>query len=215
LHFDARLPLVALTFCLGTAAADAHPHVMVEAATEVLFDAQGDVLGFRHHWLFDDLYSAYAAQGLPTEKAGQLTEAARAELAKTNLEGLRDFDFFTFAKRGKANVSFEDPDEGSITQDKGRLTLHFRLKVKGAFPLKGEPLTVQVYDPTYFVAFSPAEGQPARLSGAPQGCALDYQLPKSIETSVAQRLGAENFQGLDKGDTFIGNFAGRIVVTCK
>ncbi len=216
MHLPFATPtLIALGLVLLPPAALAHPHVMVDAATEVVFDDKGEVIALRQHWTFDDMYSAYAAQGLDTDKSGKLTEAARAELAKTNLEGLRDFDFFTFARRGKANLSFEDPSEGRITQEKGRLTLHFLLKVKGTVPLNGETLSVQVYDPTYFVAFSPAEGQPAMLVGAPKACGLDYKMPRALDTATAQRLGADTFQGLDKADTYISNFAGQILVSCK
>ncbi len=195
-------------------AAKAHPHVMVDTATEVLFDTAGRVTGLRQKWTFDEMYSTFATQGLDKNKDGVLTREELQELANLNVEGLREFDFFSFMKHERRIVSFANPKEPFLTYDKGKLTLNFLLPVKEPFAIEAKPLAIEVYDPSYFVAFMPAEGEPVTLSGAPKTCGLDYKPPKQLDAAEAARLG-ENFFTSNDGMGFGAKLAGRIVVTCK
>ena len=79
--------------------ARAHPHVFVAVKTIVLFGPDGKISGVRHSWTFDDMYSAFATQGLGG-KSGKPSEGELTELAKVNVEQLEDASFFTFARAG-------------------------------------------------------------------------------------------------------------------
>ena len=48
-------------------------------------------------WAFDDGFSAFAVQGVPSKIAGQFTRAELAPLAKVNIESLKEYDYFTYA----------------------------------------------------------------------------------------------------------------------
>ena len=194
--------------------ARAHPHVMVDTVTEIVFDEAGRVTALRHHWTFDEMYSTFAVQGLDRNKDGTFSREELQELANLNVEGLREFDFFSFMKHERRIVSFADPKDPYLTHDKGRLTLNFVLPVKEPFTLETKQLGVEVYDPSYFVAFMPAEGEPVMLSGAPKGCGLDYRPPKQLDAAEAMRLG-ESFFTSAAGASFGAKLAGRIVVACK
>ena len=63
--------LIAAALCLVPALAQAHPHVWVDAAAEMLFDDKGRIAAIRHHWRFDEGFSAYALQGLDTDRDGK------------------------------------------------------------------------------------------------------------------------------------------------
>ena len=63
----------------------AHPHVWIVSQSEVVFDAEGKFIGFRHTWTFDPAYSAFAVAGLDTHKDGKPDPDKLAELAKTNV----------------------------------------------------------------------------------------------------------------------------------
>ena len=90
--------------------AGAHPHVWVTVETTVLFD-KGSVSGFRHKWTFDELYTAMAVEGLDTNKDGIYSREELAELAKVNIEGLAEFQYFTQARLGNAPLAFEAPKD--------------------------------------------------------------------------------------------------------
>ncbi len=75
----------------------AHPHIWVSVRTSVLYD-NGAIVGFRHAWTFDQYYSVMAIEGLDTDKDGKYSRAELAELAKINIEALKEFSYFTFAR---------------------------------------------------------------------------------------------------------------------
>jgi ABC-type uncharacterized transport system substrate-binding protein len=62
--------------------------------SEVVFAPDGKIAGVRHAWEFDEMYSAYAVQGLGKDGKPPTREEL-APLAKTNVESLAEFEFFT------------------------------------------------------------------------------------------------------------------------
>ncbi len=71
--FGLLLLAAALTSRRG--AARAHPHVWITATSELLYAADGSITGVRHAWTFDDMFSAYALQGLQSQDQGRLYAA--------------------------------------------------------------------------------------------------------------------------------------------
>ncbi|HMN74397.1 MAG TPA: DUF1007 family protein, partial [Rhodoblastus sp.] len=68
----------------------AHPHVWVAARATVLFDKEGRIAGIRNDWTFDEMYSAFATQGLGQDGKPPTREELQP-LAKTNIESLAEF----------------------------------------------------------------------------------------------------------------------------
>src|SRR5262245_3793601 len=56
--------IVTLGFLVAASAAQAHPHVWVTIQSEVLYAPDGKAVGVRHAWKFDDMFSAFAVQGI-------------------------------------------------------------------------------------------------------------------------------------------------------
>ena len=56
------LALAALAWPLTLGAALAHPHVYVTMKSDIVYDAEGRMTGIRHHWTFDDMFSACASK---------------------------------------------------------------------------------------------------------------------------------------------------------
>jgi len=99
-------------------AADAHPHVWVAVETTVIYD-KGAITGLRQRWIFDELHSTMAVEGLDTNKDGKYDRAELAELTSTNMEGLKDFEFFTFAKLAEQQLAFDPPREAWMEYAEG------------------------------------------------------------------------------------------------
>ena len=100
-------PALTLALLAASGAANAHPHVWVAVRSEVVFAPNGKIIGLRHAWEFDEMYSAFAVQGLGKDGKPPTREEL-APLAKTNVESLAEFEFFTFAKQAGAKVKFKD-----------------------------------------------------------------------------------------------------------
>ncbi|HLL27805.1 MAG TPA: DUF1007 family protein [Xanthobacteraceae bacterium] len=202
----------ALFLLAGIAGASAHPHVWVTSKSELVYSPDGRLKQIRHAWTFDDMFSAFASQGLDKNGDGKFSRDELADLAKTNVESLKEFGYFTVSKKGEKPLEFEDPVDYYLeADDKGILTLHFTLPVKGQGP-KGN-MTLQVYDPTYFVAFSFADEKPVTLTGAPAGCSAATKGP---DDSSSQGNTPESFFAqLNAGSSYGEMFANNIMVRCQ
>ena len=148
--------------------AAAHPHVYITFETTVLYD-KGTFAGVRHKWMFDEFYTTMAIEGLDKNKDGVYDREELAELAKVNIEGLKDFAYFTFPGLGGKEIALGDARDYWLEHKDGLLSLHFTLPFASPVLSEAKGLTISVYDPTYFIAFEPAKDKPARISeGAPK-----------------------------------------------
>jgi ABC-type uncharacterized transport system substrate-binding protein len=204
------LVLLAIVFAIAPTLASAHPHVWITATSELIYAADGSVTGVRHAWTFDDMFSTYALQGLESKTKGAYSHEELAPLAQTNVESLKEFNYFTFAKADGKKQKFEQPVDYYLEYKDGLLTLHFTLPLKT--PLKSKELALEVFDPTFFVDFKFADKDPVRLVGAPAACQIIFQRPNDGTVS-AQTLGEQNF--MNGGNANFGaTFANKIAVAC-
>lgn len=205
--------LIACALALGVAPALAHPHVWVNVRSELEYAKDGTLTGVRHVWTFDEGFSAFALQGLDADAEGKPTEATLKELAQTNIDSMKEFDYFTFAKRGKEKLAFATPTDYGLSYDGTALTLHFTLPLAKPVASAGT-MTLDVYDPTYFVAFALADDDPVKLDAAPKGCTLGLHRPDPALGGSTQTLSESFFTALTTTSQFGSQFANRATVTC-
>ena len=84
-RFVLLIALSAGSACLLAAAApaQAHPHVWVTMTEELLYAPDGSVTGVRHAWSFDEMFSAFAIQGLESKSPGVFTREELGPLARS------------------------------------------------------------------------------------------------------------------------------------
>jgi len=167
----------------------AHPHVLVDAKSEVVFDADGRMRSVRHVWQFDPAFSAYAIQGLDQDGDGQLSDAELRPLAKINVESLQEFDFFTYLAIDGKYLEFAEPQEYWLELRGGGLTLFYELPLKTPVAVAPDT-TLEVFDPEYFVAFNFVQDDPVTLVDAPPNCTAVYHPPGEIDAQTMAMLGA-------------------------
>ena len=205
-----RCYAAALLVCLGfSGSAVAHPHVAVVVRAELVFSADGKVTAVKHRWTFDEAYSAYAVQGLDTNKDGIYSREELADLAKVNAESLSEFDFFTVVKTDGKRQEFATPRDYWLEHDAGRLTLNFTLPLRETAAVR-RTLILDVADPTFFVDFSYADGTDAvMLTGAPKGCATQVTRPRKPDLAQG-KLSEDYFANANMGL----QFASKVIVAC-
>jgi ABC-type uncharacterized transport system substrate-binding protein len=202
--------LLAGAFALGATTAQAHPHVWITARSELVYAPDGTITGVRHAWTFDDMFATYALQGIESKTKGAYSREELAPLAQTNVESLKEFAYFTFAKADGKKEKFLEPVDYYLDYDDSALTLHFTLPLTA--PVKPKQLVLEVYDPSFFIDFALADKNPVKLVGAPAACQLKFERPND-GAAGAQKIGEQNF--LSGGNSnYCAMFANKITVDC-
>jgi ABC-type uncharacterized transport system substrate-binding protein len=204
--------LAAAIATTNVAPASAHPHVWVTMTSEVVYAPDGSVTGIRHAWTFDDMYSAFATQGIESKTKGVFTREELAPLATENATSLKEFEFFTFAKLDGKKAAFGDATDYWAEYKDSLLTLHFTLPLKA--PAKAHTVDLEVYDPTYFVDFSFAKDNALVLKDAPAKCQVAVKKPNDAEVNAKiQNLGEAFFAQADSTN-YGAMFANKVSVKC-
>jgi ABC-type uncharacterized transport system substrate-binding protein len=190
--------------------ARAHPHVWVTVTSEVVYDSKGEATGLRQAWKFDDMYSAFATEGLEQKTKGVYTREELAPLAQVNMDSLKDSDYFTFAKLDGKDVAFGDPADYWLDYKNEVLTLNFTLPFKA--PQQTKDLSIEIYDPTYFVDFGFDEKDAIKLVGAPAQCKAALSKPKASGAGAGQQL-MSDAEAMALGNLGL-DYASKIAVTC-
>jgi ABC-type uncharacterized transport system substrate-binding protein len=197
--------------------ARAHPHVWVTVETTVVYE-NGAVTGLQHKWSFDDMYTAMAIQGLDANGDGTYSREELAELAKVNIDGLKEFGYFTVAKLGDKVVKTKDPTEYHLEYKDSVLSLFFTLPFEQPVLADAPNFNFAVFDETFFIAFDFVKDNPVKLSaGAPAGCTASVGVPEN-ELEQFKALN-ESFGGqLSAGDANAGTgmgYAQTVTLGCK
>ncbi len=207
---------VALSLAFGLAAAapaSAHPHVWVTVKSEIAFTPDGKVSAVIHDWVFDEMYSSFATQGLAPP--GQLVKKAQfAPLAKENAGSLAEIGYFTTLKIGGKVADF-----GSVTdywmQERPDHLVEFHVTLPLKTPTRVTKfLTLRVADPEFFIDFEFDDKDPVKLVSAPPGCVATVAKPKPLEASDKQKLSESFFTNLAPGTNFGFKMASAAIVAC-
>lgn len=206
---------LACSLLLTATPAIAHPHVWVTMKEELVYAPDGSLTGVRHAWTFDETFSAFATQGLKAGAKGRFTREELQPLAQTNVESLKEYRYFTYARieGRKQKDAFADPVDYWLDYDpeKTELTLHLTMPLK--HPVSARQLVIEIYDPEFFVDFGLAEGNPVKLVDAPAQCSVATEKPHDPSFSSAARL--DQLFSTSEANAGMGiSFANKISVQC-
>jgi ABC-type uncharacterized transport system substrate-binding protein len=211
---------ICLALAVGVGCASsvaAHPHVWATVRSEIVFGPDHRITGIRHAWTFDEFYTAMAVQGLDSNGDGVYAKEELEPLAKVNVDSLKEFDYFTFVRLGKNEkpLPLKEPVDYWIDYDKTLITLHFTLPLETPLDPKTEQVAVDVYDPSFFVAFGFATDVPVKLSGtAAPGCGAEIEKTDPDSAAETKDLSEAFFSQLGPGSNFGSQFAQTAIVKC-
>ena len=78
----------------------------------------------------------------------------------------------------------------------------------------GRFLSLQVYDPEFYIAFDFDPKTPPVMAGAPKGCSISSSKPDELKAEEKGKLTESFFSGLSPGAGFGLKMAGRATVAC-
>jgi ABC-type uncharacterized transport system substrate-binding protein len=194
--------------------ASAHPHVWVNVETELMAGPNQEITGFRHKWTFDEFYSEFAIQGLDVNGDGVYSEEELKPLAQTNVEALKEFEYFTFAFLGKTKLALKEPltDYRLVHKDK-LLTLYFTLPLATPVPReKIKEFNFSIYDPGMYVAMTFDKKAPVTIASAgSMPCNVHIGDRTPAQQADLSKLG----ENIDPSSNLGSQFAERVTIDCK
>jgi ABC-type uncharacterized transport system substrate-binding protein len=126
---------------------------------------KGNLTGLQYKWTFDEGYTVTALEDFKKNPDGTYDSKQLAELAKVNIDALKEFGSFTYVVLGDQAVNLGEPQDYRLEYKKSALSLIFTLPfAQPIAPTTGKDLTILVLDPTYFIAFELAKDSPVRLA---------------------------------------------------
>jgi ABC-type uncharacterized transport system substrate-binding protein len=196
-------------------AAFAHPHVWVSVETDVTLGPDKEVTGFRHKWTFDEMYAEFATNGLDTNGDGIYSEDELKPLAQTNVEALKEFEYFTFPFAGQTKVAMKAPVDYRLEYKDKLLTLYFTLPLEAPIPYaKIKDFSFSIYDPGMYVSLAFNGKSAVKIASAkPARCNArigEVPSPKAKEATLAQ-MG----EAIDPSSNIGSRFAERVHIHCE
>ena len=186
LRFAAALGVALITLC--PVAAWAHPHIFIDAKAAITFNDAGQVVAIHNSWVFDEAYSAWSIQGLDTNNDGKLTRAELQPLADDNMDGLADYEYYTFAGEGNdPNLKFSHGSNPTIDYDGKQTTLNFDVALAQPYAIR-KSLQLSIDDPEYYVAITFKDASDITLINAPKNCGVTMQDGKDLPDALADEL---------------------------
>lgn len=185
--------VLVLTQFLMSPVAQAHPHIFIEGGIELVFNSQGQASSVRQSWLFDELFSTYALQGMPRDKAGQVPGAELEKITREWMTALAEPESHFFSRIALAGkpLKFGAPLHARTTWDPkaSQLVLSFDLPIEPPVNVDAKGLEVDIQDPSYFTAFNYKGGARAfKGINAPERCKFAYMPPRPLDPKTERLL---------------------------
>jgi len=208
-----RLSIILWALAAQTALAAAHPHVWVTMHTALEVGAKGEIVAFRHRWTFDQNYTAFAVEGMDTNGDGVYSEEELKPLAQTNVEALKEFEYFTFAFVGKTRVALKEPTTDYRLEYKDSLlTLSFTLPLEKPIPSEQiKDFNFSIYDAGMYVSLTFAKDDPVTIaSPKPSHCT-----PHVGDRAVGQEKKLSQLgENIDPASNLGSQFAEHVTFRC-
>ncbi|MCX7353687.1 MAG: DUF1007 family protein [Alphaproteobacteria bacterium] len=159
------LLLSALLACAAFVPARAHPHIWIDAVATLVF-AESKLTGVRIQWTFDELFSSALRDQFDPNKTGKFDGQALANLKADATNGLKEFNWFTHLTIGGKKLVVAEGKDFSATIEGDRVVYRFTVPVVPSVNPAATPVTLSLYDQSFYIDVALAKENPVRIEGA-------------------------------------------------
>ncbi|SPF78572.1 hypothetical protein ALP8811_02500 [Aliiroseovarius pelagivivens] len=195
-----------------------HPHVFIDAGANLLFDDAGQLAAVRVFWAYDEFYSLLLVEdnGLDADGDGTPEQAALDAYAGQDVDWAAGFPGDLYLQDKGSDVALLGPVEHGMRYEDGRvISWHIR-PLETRVSVGAEPLLVQIYDPTFFVAYDVR--LPVTVKG-PEGCTVEHipaDLNAAYDKVESLLYGPDSVEYSDDSYPEVGDlFADQLLLTCS
>lgn len=145
---------------ISAVSASAHPHVFIDAKANFVADQNGYVTALQITWTYD-AFTSLSLQDLldlDLDSDGVLSDADLARVVKAQTVWPDGFKGDTYLEQDGIGVALARPVNGTAWQSDINISVAFELPVEEPF-LPGQDVTLRLYDPSYYYAYSAVDVQ--------------------------------------------------------
>ncbi len=192
-----RGALVAFAMAFTPSPAVSHPHVAIEARSDVVFDDAGRIIAVNVEWSFDEFYSVTAVEGLDANQNGKYEPAELNGVIVENIKELKAFRYFTQVNADGKPVAYGEVTEFGSHMKNDILTMYFQIPFAEPVDPVASQVSYKMYDPEFYIAIEyPAKG----------GVNVVGKAPKQCRTTIAKAEADADDLG-DQGEAFYEKLA--------
>ena len=164
-------------------------------AVEVTFEIRGGALvAVRERWTFDEAYRKSSMEQFDTNGNGILDPDELSAFQALAQSTMKRFDNFTAIQQGKTKALMRDMEITRLDMAAARPVIEFRIALVQPLTILS-PILIEVYDPTYFSAFS-----------LPSETALSVDVDPDSSCTTSLIAPARNGEQLKAYRAFAANF---------
>ncbi|MEF2074003.1 DUF1007 family protein [Consotaella aegiceratis] len=177
-----------IAFAALPTAAEAHPHVFVDATMEIVGTPDGHLAAVHNIWWMDELFSSSVIPDFDKNANYKLDPDELAAVGKQVRSSIAEWSFYTFVRTDKGDVEMQPPPVLNVSYDdkRGQLLFDFTMKPKQPLDMKKQAVSFSNFDNTYFVAFDFKDGIDSfKFTKGPKSCSKKLTVPTPDEAANA------------------------------
>jgi ABC-type uncharacterized transport system substrate-binding protein len=142
-----------------------HPHIWIDAVATFVF-ADSKLTALRIQWTFDEFFSAALRDQFDPNKTGSFSGQALADLRADANRGLKEFNWFTHLKIGGKKLIITEGKDFTAAIEGDKVVYRFTVPITPPIDPVTTPVTLSLYDQSFYIDVEPAKQNPVRMEGA-------------------------------------------------
>lgn len=179
-----RCLMVATILAVTAGAAQAHPHVWINAFAELDY-RDGGIRGIRVVWSFDDFFSSMLLQDFDKDRDGRFDADEIDGIAVQSLGSLKEFGYFTYIRLNGEAFNYSAVDDFSAHVQDEIVTYAFTVTLPDRIDPRRDEVVFAMFDSSFYVALILDQHDPVRVRGDwPVDCYFDTSQDVQIGSAI-------------------------------
>jgi ABC-type uncharacterized transport system substrate-binding protein len=156
-----------------------HPHLFVDYELFFVFNDKG-LTGIKERWTFDEMFSTMVREEYDRDRNKIFDSTEILEIERTAFSNLENFDYFTFIRIGREELTVKGVGEftADIHEERVRYTFFVPCPVPATEHFKS--LQVSIFDKSYYTALQMADDK-LILQGAEPYYSVETKIKRAKE----------------------------------